>query len=136
MRFLSQRSRACIIRYGEAILQLVIRGHGIHTTPALREYAEKKFQRLTRYFANIQKIEIHLDAQKIHDLDHKQAVKVTIALPGGEIHSEESGPDMYGLIDIMHDKMMRSVRRYKGRHFDKKHKAKIRRRTSSAYARL
>jgi putative sigma-54 modulation protein len=117
-------------------MQLIIRGHGIHTTPALREYADKKFRRLEKFFSNIQRMEIHLDAQRVHDLDHKQAVRVTVALPGGQLHAEKDGADMYALIDIVYGKVMLAIRRYKDKHFEKKRKATLRRRTPSAYAQL
>ena len=115
-------------------MQIIVRGHGTHVTPALREYALKKFKRLEHFLAAIRKVEVELNPQHIHDLEHRQSAKVTVWVPGAILHKVESGKDMYASIDIAFNKISTVVKKYKEKHFSKTHKGKEKRRRVLASA--
>lgn len=68
--------------------------------------------------------------------DDRFTVKVHLAIPGPDIHAEESAADLYAAIDLVMDKLARQLRKRKTRLTDKRRskvqKAVRRRRTGAA----
>ena len=69
-------------------------GKSVHVTDREREYAEKKLQRLARYFRSAR--EAHL----IHSVQrNQQIVEVQLDLDGVLLRAEERAPDIFAAID-------------------------------------
>lgn len=60
---------------------------------------------------------IHDDAAKPA---HRHSVKVHLAVPGPDIHAEESAEELYAAIDLVVDKLARQLRKRKTRRTDKR----------------
>lgn len=90
-------------------MHISITGRHVEVTSALRDYVEKKVNKLERYFNHI--IEAHI----ILGLDGKtkQVAEITIHANGITIHGEESSEDMYASIDKVLDKIERQIKKYK-----------------------
>ncbi len=81
----------------------------------LRDYAEKKFSRVEKYFN--QMIDTHL-ILSINKLDH--TAEIIINGDGVQFYGKETSGDMYSSIDLLVDKMEKQIVRYKEKHFSHK----------------
>lgn len=87
-----------------------IRGQHIQVTDAMREYVEKKFSRLEKYF------ETPITSETIVTMSvtkGKHVVEVTIPLSNVLLRAEEKSEDMYASIDLVVDKLERQIRKHK-----------------------
>ncbi|TCI48006.1 MULTISPECIES: ribosome hibernation-promoting factor, HPF/YfiA family [unclassified Exiguobacterium] len=88
-----------------------IRGENIEVTPAIKDYVEKKLEKLTRYFTT------PTDAQTVYVnlkvYNEKQKVEVTIPMTNLLLRAEETNLDMYAAIDLVVDKLERQIRKHK-----------------------
>jgi len=90
-----------------------VRGDHLEVTTALRDYVEKKLNRMEKYFeAPLTSDEVNVKLSVEKDL---QAVEVTISLPGILLRAEERHSDMYAAIDLVVDKLERQIRKHKTR---------------------
>ena len=89
-------------------MQINITGHGVQVTPALRNYANEKLERLTKRGDKITSINVILDVEKIH-----QIAKATIYLAGTEIHASSKSEDLYSAIDLLVDKLNQQITKHK-----------------------
>lgn len=87
-------------------MRITIRATGIELTDAIRLYAEEKFQTLTRYFNNIQKVDIDVGMRTHH---HKQGkiyyAEVNVSVPGKLVRVERDAEDLYKAVDKVRDHM-------------------------------
>lgn len=88
-----------------------IRGENIEVTPALRDYAEKKVQKLEKYFTETPNADVYVNL-KVYNNNFTK-VEVTIRLPRLVLRAEETNTDMYAGIDLVADKLERQIRKYK-----------------------
>ena len=87
-----------------------ISGHGIEITPTLREFIDKKFDRLKKHANHITSIHIFFNVTKL-----TQAAEATIHIPGHEISAKAESDDMYKTIDILVDKIIHQLDKHKPR---------------------
>ena len=92
-----------------------ISGHKVEITPTLNDFIHKKLSRVQKHADNITTIHIFLSVDKL-----VQSAEVTIHVPGSEIFAKAESEDMYKTIDLLTDKAIRQLEKYKGKH-DKKH---------------
>ena len=89
-------------------MQLNVTGHHVDVTPALRDYVEKKLDRVARHFDKV--IDVHC-VLTVEKLSHK--AEATLKVSGGNLHAEATQQDMYAAIDVLADKLDRQVTKYK-----------------------
>ncbi|BBH23921.1 ribosomal subunit interface protein [Paenibacillus baekrokdamisoli] len=87
-----------------------IRGQHIQVTDAMRDYVEKKLNRLEKYFEApiTSETTVTMSVTK-----GKHAVEVTIPLSSAMLRAEEKSEDMYASIDLVVDKLDRQIRKHK-----------------------
>ena len=86
-----------------------IRGKNIELTQPLRDYVEKRVGKITKYFDNIDEINVMLVLEK-----GRHIVEVTAEVPGGLVlRGEESTMDMYTSIDLVVEKLERQIHKQK-----------------------
>lgn len=91
-------------------MQVQVRGKGVVVTDALREYAERKVNKLTNHFSKLTSATV---TQTIQGQQHR--VEVQLEGDGIRLRSEVRGDDLYAAIDRVADKLERQMQRYKGR---------------------
>lgn len=96
-------------------MQVLVKGRNFHITPALKEYAEEKIQRVSHYLDSIIKAEVELSVEKNRRIGNGQTAEVTIFTKGPVVRGHESATDMYAAIDLVVEKIERQVKRYKNR---------------------
>jgi len=94
-------------------MQVIVRGHGTDVSSALRDYAEKKFNKLGEFFHNIQKAEVTLDVRNIDDQLRNQVAEVTVWAAGKVLRATDGASDMYAAIDQVFAKIERQVEKRK-----------------------
>ncbi|HEU4797879.1 MAG TPA: ribosome-associated translation inhibitor RaiA [bacterium] len=88
-------------------------------TPALREYAEEKLGRLTRYFDHVQEAQVVLSVERRGDLGKAQVVEVSVRGDGLVLRGEEASADMYASIDLVAEKLKKQIERYRSKFIDR-----------------
>ena len=96
-------------------MQYIITGRNIEVTDDLRNYIEKKFNKLDNYFNEDTEIHVTLSVQR-----GGKKVEVTIPMKGTTVRAEESSSDMYTTIDLLDDVVERQLRRNRKKLIDRK----------------
>lgn len=91
-------------------MQLSIVGRNIEITDAIKDYVEKRLQKLKKYFPYLIDVHVVFYTQKIH-----QVAEITILANHLTVHGEERSQDLYASIDLVIDKMDAQLKKYKGR---------------------
>lgn len=91
-------------------MQIQVTGHQMEVTPALRDYAVGKMDRLVRVFDQATSAHLVLSVDK---LVHK--VECQFNVPGKQLFADAEAPDMYAAIDALIDRMEMQVRKYKSK---------------------
>lgn len=91
-------------------MRVTVKGRNVQVTDALRVYAEKKLQKLTKYFNNIKEAQVTQSIQR-----NWHIVEVVIEGDGIFLRGEERSGDMYASIDAVVDKLERQLERFKGK---------------------
>ena len=84
-------------------------------TPPVREHAQKRLEKLSRYSDHIQEVHLVLDQEK-----HRQIAEVTIQAHGTELISREETPDMLASIDRVIERIERQIKKLNARVKDRK----------------
>tara|TARA_A100001015_G_C14977761_1_gene708060 strand:- start:366 stop:923 length:558 start_codon:yes stop_codon:yes gene_type:complete len=93
--------------------QIIIKTHHDEMSPSIKEYVEKKLNKLDHFFDKIEEIQIDLDVEKFPSEEDRQIVSATVLVPGSALIARESSKDLYASIDIMVDKLQRQLKKYK-----------------------
>ena len=89
-------------------MQIETYGHDVDVTPALREYVESKFERISRHVDRPFEVRVHLCLDKPN---HKAEANVNLV--GKALHADASAIDMYAAIDLLVDKLDRLLVKHK-----------------------
>ena len=92
-------------------MNLIIHGHHVEVTPALRGYVEDKIERIRRHFDGAIEADVLLSVQD----KLRQKAEITLRVRGSSLHAEQTEGDMYAAIDALMDKLDRQVLRHKDR---------------------
>jgi putative sigma-54 modulation protein len=91
-------------------MKITFTGKSVSTTDREREYAEKKLQRLARYFNSAR------EAHVVHSVQRNwQRVEVVVDLDGTLLRGEGRTPDFFASVDEVVEKLEQQVRRLKER---------------------
>jgi putative sigma-54 modulation protein len=100
-------------------MQLILKGKNVEITDWLREYVEKKVNRLDRYLPDIREARVELSVQKTRSSQDRQVAQLTVRSNGLILRAEERTDDMFAAIDAVVDKMHRQIARYKGKRMNR-----------------
>ncbi|HUN90622.1 MAG TPA: ribosome-associated translation inhibitor RaiA [Burkholderiaceae bacterium] len=91
-------------------MNLIIHGHHLEVTPALRAYVEGKIERIRRHFDQVIEANVLLTVDKL-----RQKAEITLRVRGSSLHADAIDEDLYAAIDRLMDKLDRQVLRHKDR---------------------
>ena len=94
-------------------MQMTLTGLHLDVTASMRNYVEKKLERISRHFDNV--IDVHC-VLSVEKLKHK--AEATLKVSGGSIHADAEDGDMYAAIDSLADKLDRRVKKHKEKRTD------------------
>jgi putative sigma-54 modulation protein len=91
-------------------MEVQVRGKGVVVTEALRDYADRKVNKLNKHFQNLHSAAV---VQSIQGQTHR--VEVQLEGDGVKVRCEDSGNDLYTAVDRVVDKLERQLQKFKGR---------------------
>jgi putative sigma-54 modulation protein len=92
-------------------MHVIITGHHLEITDALKAQVDAKFEKLARHFDNVTDVHVILTVEKL-----VQKAEATLQIAGAKLFAEDHGEDMYAAIDNMVDKLDRQITRHKEKH--------------------
>ena len=95
-------------------MQLSLSGHHVEVTPSMRSYVERKLERISRHFDHVIDVHCVLTVEKL-----RQKAEATLHVRGNAIHADATEENMYTAIDLLADKLDRSVLKHKEKKADK-----------------
>ena len=95
-------------------MQFQLSGQQIEITPALREPATAKLDRLTRLDDKLLSLTVVLSVDKL-----RQRAEGTLGVIGSTLHAEATEADMYASIDVLFDKLVSQLRKHREKVSDK-----------------
>ncbi|MFC1752824.1 ribosome hibernation-promoting factor, HPF/YfiA family [Thermoproteota archaeon] len=90
-----------------------VKARHVSITPPLKDYAKKKFEKLAKFFNNIQEISIELDVIDTADEAKRHSASATVWASGKVIKAQEASRDMYASIDMLLSKTETQLKKYK-----------------------
>jgi putative sigma-54 modulation protein len=94
-------------------MRIETHGQQIDVTPAMHDYVDSKFARLGRHF------EQPLDVRTVLGVERDEhCAEATVNFPGGTLHADASGVDVYAAIDLLADKLDRLLVKHKEKQVD------------------
>ena len=94
-------------------MNLIIKSQKTKVTAALKEYATKKFKKLTTYFEHIQEIIIELNVTQNKSSEESYCVSSVLKVSKGVLKAEESASDMYAALDNLYLKVQNQLKKHK-----------------------
>lgn len=98
------------IRIGVHIMRITIFGKNLEVTDYLKTTAEKKAEKLERYFPENTEVQVTLSVEK-----NSHIVEVTVPYDNGVIRAEEATGDMYASLDRVLEKIEKQLLRHRKR---------------------
>lgn len=96
--------------------QLIIRGKNLEVTEAIRNHVYEKFDKALQNFqALTTKIDINLSVPRHGRGQPQQIAEATVYASGTVIRAEENQENLYTSIDLVAEKLIRQLQRYKDR---------------------
>ena len=93
-------------------MQLSITGRSVDITEYTRSYVEKKMQRIDRHLPGLTEARIELAAENTRGAERNVA-QVTLRVGGKILRGEERAADLFTAIDLVMEKVVRQVDRFK-----------------------
>ena len=92
-----------------------ITGRHMDVTPALKRYIRARFERLGRYDASVDRLEVVLSVTKL-----QHTAEVVCSIKGKRFQAKTSTREMYATIDQLVDRLDGQIRKYKERRVEHK----------------
>lgn len=93
--------------------QIIIKAHHVEITQSIKDYVEKKLEKMNQFFDRIQEIHVDLDIDSVSNEDARQTAAVTAYVPGAVIIAKEASRDLYSSVDGMIEKFQRQLTKHK-----------------------
>ena len=103
-----------------ADMQIHLSPRHLRLTAGIHQHAAAKISHLEEIADDIVAAHIVLIHDETAKPDDRHTVKVHLAVPGPDIHAEESHADLYAALDLVTDKLARQLRKRKTRLTDKR----------------
>jgi putative sigma-54 modulation protein len=97
-------------------MRITVKGKNVEVTDALQNYAEKKVEKLSKYFQTLRAATVTESVQR-----NWQIVEITLEGDGILLRSEERSDNMYASVDLAVEKLETQIRRFKGKLMERTH---------------
>lgn len=104
-------------------MNLIISGHHLEVTPAIRAYVQSKLERIVRHFEQVIDMTVILTVDNITEKEKRQKAEITVRVSGKSIYVESVSEDLYAAIDMLIDKLDRQVIKHKSKTQDHHHES-------------
>ena len=100
-------------------MEVVLKGKNFVISDRIRDYVEKKLDKLDRYLPNIDEARVEITQEKTKSVKDRNVVQVTLRTNGTILRAEDRSEAIYASIDSAVDKIQRQIVRYKGKRKDR-----------------
>jgi putative sigma-54 modulation protein len=94
-------------------MNITVKTLHIDITPAIKEYAHKKMEKLQKFFDNTQEIIVELDYYHNAQESQRHFAAGIIHASQGTIHAEDRASDLYAAIDALYEKLSQQLKKHK-----------------------
>ena len=94
-------------------MHIYVNGRNIEITDAIKAYVKEKLGKVVNHYDQIQGIDVVLSVIKNPSASGKHVAEVSCKMSTGVVRCEESGQSMYESIDLLADKLVRQVKKFK-----------------------
>ncbi len=108
-------------------MNITVKALHVDITPAIKEYAHKKIEKLQKFFDNTQDIIVELDFLHNAQESTRYFAAGIVHASQGTLRAEEYASDLYAAIDLLYEKLSLQL---------KKHKEKLRDHTKRGTVKL
>lgn len=91
-------------------MEIHITGKNIDTGGAIKDHIHERVESLEQYFHNVVDVHVVLKLE-----GHRHIAEVNTLLSGIVLRASGEGADFYAAVDAMSDKLVRQLKKYKGR---------------------
>jgi putative sigma-54 modulation protein len=105
----------------EEKMQLVLKGKNFVISDRIRNYVERKVEKLDRYLPATGEARIEITQEKTKSAKDRNVVQITLRTNGTILRAEDRSEAIYASIDSVIDKIQRQIVRYKGKRMDRWH---------------
>jgi len=103
-------------------MNITITGRNIDLDSSLKNYMNKRLEKLERLYKRIYKCDVILEEEKT-----RKIVEIILHLKRNRVIAKESSPDIYASIDNASDSIKKQLRRLRGRVHSRRRKAVLKR---------
>ena len=100
-------------------MEIRVTGKNMELAPSVRDYIEKKLQKLSHQLNNITESNIEITEESTKDPENRFVAQLTVDHNGTLLRAEERGDDPFTAVDRVEDVISRRIERYKGKRYDK-----------------
>ncbi|MDD2714346.1 MAG: ribosome-associated translation inhibitor RaiA [Candidatus Wallbacteria bacterium] len=94
-------------------MKFIIQAKNVSLNASVKEYAEKKFSNLKKYFENIIEIDVTFGVEQSKAAEKSHYVDVTLWTNGMTLNAKERAESFTACTDFAADKLEKQVKRYK-----------------------
>ncbi len=94
-------------------MHIYVNGRNIEITDAIKAYVKEKIGKVANHYDQIQGIEVVLSVIKNPAASGKHVAEVSCKMNSGVVRCEEAADSMYESIDLLADKLLRQVQKFK-----------------------
>lgn len=94
-------------------MHIHVNGRNIEITDAIKAYVKEKIGKVVNHYDQIQAIDVVLSVIKNPSATGKHVAEVSCKMSTGVVRCEEAAESMYESIDLLADKLIRQVNKFK-----------------------
>ena len=94
-------------------MHIHVNGRNIEITEAIKAYVKEKIGKVVNHYDQIQAIDVVLSVIKNPSATGKHVAEVSCKMSTGVVRCEEAADSMYESIDLLADKLIRQVNKFK-----------------------
>lgn len=95
-------------------MQITVKGKNVEVTPALKDYVQKRLERVARYFDHIISVDAMLSTER-----GRHIAEIKIFADGTTLRGTDKTKDMYNSIENVAEKLEVQIKKLKDKHIKK-----------------
>ncbi|MBL8021622.1 MAG: ribosome-associated translation inhibitor RaiA [Leptospirales bacterium] len=92
--------------------------HNLESSDGLKDYARKKIEKLAAHFNSFHSALVRFRVET--KINH--SIELTLNGDGVQFIATENGTDMYGIVDMLEEKLGKQIRKHKEKHLGSSHR--------------
>ena len=90
-------------------MKLIVHSVNVDAWETLKEYAERKFEKLAQYYDKIISVDVYFKSENTSEKTQSKIVEVEVAVPGGNIVVKKTGQSFEECVDLSIDTLKRQI---------------------------